>query len=294
VRARANLAASPSGGFVVVDGRQAQLVDLDRGRVLAVLEGPIGTVRPCFDRFPDGREVLFAAAPDYTSISVVEAESGASIAGYKGRASWDFCHVDFRLAAGGDRLITFGCVWGAPYEARIYDAAPWTRGALAATSHGPLPLVRQIEPIASNTLLPTDVGLDGALTSASLELRSDLGPDQDGDLPPNLERLEREEPAIAAKLAAPGEDPAVLIVRVLDPRSAATLHAGVWGVPRVNEQHIHHLDHHRIVVVGSQLLVADPIANRLTQHGEVSLASGDRTAVTRDGEVVVIARASEK
>jgi hypothetical protein len=289
-RDRATLAVSPSGRFVVVDGAEAQIVDLDSGKVIATLHARIGTARPTFDRFPDGREVLFVAAPGYMSVAVYAPGQVDPIAGYTERESWDFCHVGFRLAPHGDLLFTFGCVWAAPYETRIYDARPWTRDAVKVLGEM-LPIVRIIRPLASNTLLETDVGEGGTLTSTCLEMWPDLQADDDGDLTWDPDALAVHEPTIAAKLRAlPDGTEAALIVRALDPVTAETTCAGVWGVPRVREVDLHYLDRHRVLAVGSEIVVADPVADRLVRHGRVDVAPRDRSATTRDGEVVVIAR----
>jgi hypothetical protein len=123
---RPKLAASPSGRCAFVDGARGLLVDLDAGRTVTELDADYGTARPCFDVLPDGREVLFVAAPGYMSVRMLEATTGRALASFRQQTSYDFCHVDFRLALDGTRLVTFGCVWAGPYEARIYDATPWT------------------------------------------------------------------------------------------------------------------------------------------------------------------------
>jgi hypothetical protein len=292
------LAVSPCGRFVLVDGGRAVLVDLDREVVVTTLEGALGTVRPCFARLPGGRDVLIAAAPGYMDVRIIDAVSGHPLAVRDATSGLDFCHVDFRLAAGGTRLVTFGCVWAAPYEARIYDSASWT-AAVEAELASPvalmLELVAGFEPVASNTLLPFDVppataGGDRSITIASIELAADLAPDEDGDLPSNLVALGATEPALAAQLRAAAERSAhCLVARCVDPIDGSTVRAVAHPIARVCETDVHHLDGHRIALLGERVQILDVLAGKLHDVAPLGLAVAARTAVARNGSIAVIA-----
>ncbi|MBK7198328.1 MAG: hypothetical protein IPH80_38230 [Myxococcales bacterium] len=283
------LTASPSGRSAFVDGAHGRLVDLDGGRIVSELEAGYGTARPCFDVLPDGREALFVAAPGYMSVRMLDAAGGEVLGRFDEQTSTDFCHVDFRLALDGARLVTFGCVWAWPYEVRIYDATPWTRAGAAAGPAAPgfpLPLVRAVEPLASNTLLAAHVdAATGDLTSACLEQRAALTQDA-GDA---LAHLRAEEPALAAQLdAAIGDAPLVLIARRLDPRDGRTVSAAVHAVPAIDERRVHYAPGHRVVLAGPRLLVCDASADRLDDLGELRLAPEACTAVTADGATLIV------
>ncbi|MBL8626522.1 MAG: hypothetical protein JNK64_34720 [Myxococcales bacterium] len=286
------LAASPSGRCAFVDGACGQLIDLDAGSVTAELDAAYGTARPCFDVLPDGREALFVAAPGYMSVRMLDAARGDVLGAFDEQTSTDVCHVDFRLALDGARLVTFGCVWAWPYEVRIYDATPWT-GAGASPGPRPpppgfpLPLVRAIEPLASNMLLAAHVdAATGDLTSACLEQRAALTAEGASHA---LAHLRAAEPPLAAQLAAvTGDAPLVLIARRLDPRDGRTVSAAVHAVPAIDERRVHYAPGHRVVLAGPRLLVCDASADRLDDFGELRLAPDARTAVTADGATLII------
>jgi len=284
------LRSSQSGRFAFVDGAHGLLVDLEGERIVTELDASYGTARPCFERLPDGREVLFVAAPGYMSVRMIDAETGTRRGEYEEKTSWDFCHVRFRLTTDGARLVTFGCVWAWPYEVRIYEATPWTAAGRPLAQGFPLPLLRTIEPIASNTLLAAHV--DGnEITSAGIEQRADLVPDEDGELPAALDRLRGEDPEVAAQLdRVSGDDPCVLIARRIDPRDGRTVSSAVHAIPAVDEREVHYLDDHQVVVAGPRLLVCNALDDRRVDHGELRVPGPGTTAVTRDGSALLVVR----
>jgi hypothetical protein len=105
---------------------QAQLVRLSDGAVLRTWDLDLSASRATFT-FVDGREVLFVSAPSYMDVEMVWLDGGGAVR-FDATSGFDFCHVDY--AAVGDRLWTFGCVWAAPYEARVYDLSEWRSGRL--------------------------------------------------------------------------------------------------------------------------------------------------------------------
>jgi hypothetical protein len=294
------VAVSPSGRFAVIDGGRAILLDLEREVVVATIEGALGTIRPCFERLPGGREVLIAAAPGYMDVRIIDAVGGRLLAVRDAASGFDFCHVEFRLAAGGTRLVTFGCVWGAPYEARIYDSSRWM-AASDAEAASPvalkLDLVAGFEPVASNTLLPFDVPPaagdgDRTITIASIERSADLAPDEDGDLPGNLVALEAAEPALAARLRAAADRSAqCLVARRVDPVDGSTLRAVAQPIASVGEAGVHHVDGHRIVLLGERIQILDVVTGELDDLGPLGLEAAARTAVARDCSLAVIVSA---
>lgn len=286
-RCEEGVVASPSGRFAVLDGGPATLVDLDAGRVVTELPAMLETARPCFARDAGDRELLFVAAPSYMDVRAIDAASGLDRARHE-HAAESFCHVDFRLAAGATRLVAFGCMWGGPYEAVIYDVSAWLAAATPPTR---MPdRLATFAPVAGNAQLALDVAADGArCTSACLEDRADLAPDDDGEVPIELERLRTTAPDLARALAAQAGGPGqALIVRAVDPVSGATTAAAVHAVPAVPETHIHYADAHRVVLVGAHLLVCDAHGARV-DHGPVVRPDGAHSRVTRDATIVVIA-----
>ncbi|MCE9580794.1 MAG: hypothetical protein K8W52_47210 [Deltaproteobacteria bacterium] len=291
-RCERGVVASPSGRFAVLDGSHAALVDLDAGRVVTELPGMRVTARPCFARDAGDRELLFVAAPSYMDVRVIDAAAGVDRARHE-HAAESFCHVAFRLAAGGTRLVAFGCMWGGAYEAVIYDVGAWLA---AATPPIRLPgRLATFAPIAGNVQLALDVAADGVrCTSACLEAPADLAPDDDGDVPVDLERLRTTEPDLARALEAQAGGPGqALIVRAVDPVSGRTTAAAVHPVPAVPEAHIHYADDHRVVLVGARLLVCDAHGARV-DHGPVVRPDGAHSCVTRDATIVVIASGPER
>lgn len=250
--------ASATGRFAYVDGKRGYLVDFERERIVAQLTADFGTARPCFARLADGREVLFVAAQGYMSVQMIDPATGDALAGYDERASHDFCHVDFRLARGGSRLLTYGCVWACPYEVIVYDATPWTGmpGAVAIPADDfALPIVRR------------EVGLKAAhvdddmadLSSVALEHR---------------------------------DDSRVLVVRRIDLRDGRTISASAHVVPDVSEQRVHYARGHRVVVAGPRLQVVNAADDRVEDYGELRLGDRATTAVTRDGETLIVVDAA--
>jgi hypothetical protein len=285
-----DVVVSSSGRFAVLDGGNASLIELERGRVVAEIPAEYGTARPCFDRLADGRELLFIAAPSYMDVRVIDCATGEDLRRHESNNSHDFCHVDFRLAAGATRLVTFGCVWAWPYDARIYDVAAWLGATTVTPSQRlPSPLV-ELSPLVSNTLLALDIqaGVD-ACTSACLETCAALAPDGDGKRPPWLAARLDLEPEIARGLdRVMATSSQALIVRAVDPVSGTTIAAAVHGVPSTPEAHVHYADGHRVVLAGPRLLVCD-VHGAQVDHGALGLGAGALTRVTRDASIVVVA-----
>lgn len=275
----AELVLSRSGHFAVVDdddAHDARLLDLERGVEIARVEADPS--RACFDVLPGGDEVVFVAAPSYMDVRAIACASGAEVARHEhGPDGWDFCHVDFGLAAGGTRLVVFGCVWAWPYDARTYDASTWLHGGTRL----PAPLLA-IAPIACNTLLACDrADAAGLCTSACVEVSAQLGPDA-------LEPVRRDDPALAAQLdRAIAEGTHALIVRRIDPSRAAIVAAGAHPIAPVQELDVHYADGGRVVLFGERLIVAD--TDGVVDHGPLAPHAHARTCVTRDASLAIIA-----
>lgn len=274
-----DLVLSRSGRFAVVDdedAREARLLDLARGVELARVEADPS--RACFDVLPGGDEVVFVAGPSYMDVRAIACASGVELARHEhGPDGTDFCHVDFALAAGGTRMVVFGCVWAWPYDARVYDVSTWLDGGTRL----PAPLLT-VAPIACNTLLACDRADEAGLcTSACVEVSAQLGAD-------DLEPVREGEPALAAQLdRAIAGGPHALIVRRIDPARAAIVAAGAHPIAPVGELDVHYADGGRVVVIGERLIVAD--ADGAVDHGPLPPHAHARTCVTRDASLAIIA-----
>jgi len=289
-----HLELSPSGRFLCFEvpaalGEKFERVILMDARTGAVLASHARhlSARASFSRI-DGAEVLFLSAPSYMGVLLLDAATGGTLRSFEPTQSWDFCHTDYELSPDGERLLAFGCVWAAPYEVRLYDARPWTRGAAPAKDGFPLPLLyRQNEDLWYETVLPArfEQASDGTidvLSLVSLRELHKISPDDARDLeedlsPMNLEILEK-----AKQMRAE----AAILQRRVDPRAGEVVSYRLAPIRSTRETQVFTLPEHQVILV-----------NELVQYfdGEAihDLAPFDGpkawygTALTRDGGLLV-------
>jgi hypothetical protein len=296
------LLLSPSGHYLLVESApistgpitwpvaHAYLLDARTGAVNYDVPLRKTHVRASFGVLPTGTEVLFLSAESYMSVQMVECASGQLLHEYEVQHE-AFCHTDYTLSADGRRLMAFGCFWAGPYEARIYDATPWTQGAPPSAGF-PLPLVyRQEEVFESDTVLPIEPRetTDGAVTClalASLAYGWPRGSPEEAEGRDELEGADRE---IFDALREFPPTAGALVIRRVDPESGKLAGWSVHQIGHTDERHVHTLSHHRVLVINERVQLVDALANTVTDHGPTPAAGGAFvSAATTDGEAVLL------
>ncbi|MDI1480267.1 hypothetical protein [Polyangium sp. y55x31] len=290
-----HLVLSPSGRFLCfelmpapgVKGCRVVLMDATRGEVLAVHERHL-SARASFS-WLDGAEVLFLSATSYMDVRLLDAASGRTLQSYEATESWDFCHTNYELSADGERLLAFGCVWAAPYEVRLYDARPWTRGTEAKSEGFPLPrLYRQNEDLQYETVfrarfVPTRDGLFDVLSFVDLQALQELEPDDVRDLEEGLSETNLTILAAARGIRAE----TALLQRRVDPRTGKVVSFRLVPSWETDEPHVHILPDHRAIVIRNGIQWFDG-----EEMHDVASFEAPRgwfeSAVTQDGKTVVV------
>lgn len=286
------LAAAPSGRVAYIDGSRGYLVDLEGVQVVAEIAAHgLVSANPYFAQLKDGREVLFVSAPTEGSVQMLDAKNGGCIAKYEDKDSVGFCHVDFKLSLNGLRLVTFGGAWACPYEVRMYDATPWMKETRTAPFGFPLSVIRSIQPLAANGLLPTHVEQTGGyLINACLEDRALLR-DPDRWLSAKFSTLRNEEPELAQQLdAVSSDDPVLVIARRVNSSDGRTERSFVQAIPAIEPGRVHYATEERIVIAGARLIVCHMQENRLDDLGELRLDTEARTAITPNAAHLIVVR----
>ena len=297
------LLLSPSGHYLLVESApistgartwpaaHAHLLDARTGEVKYDVPLHKTYVRAGFGVLPTGAEVLFLSAESYMSVQMVACASGQVLHEYRARDSWDFCHTDYTLSADGRRLIAFGCIWASPYEARIYDATPWTEGAPPAAGF-PLPLVyRQEEMFESDSVLPIEPRetADGSITCIALVNPAQGCPPGSPEEAERLAELEGVDRQIFDALRELPPSGGALVIRRVDPESGNLAGWTVHQIGHTDERHVHTLSHHRVLVINDRVQIVDARANTVSDHGPAPAARGGfLSAATTDGEAVVL------
>lgn len=290
-----HLALSPSGKYVAFEvpplpeenAPRVMLLDAENGRTLASHPYRI-SARASFTCLDDA-EVLFVSAPSYMGVLFIDCASGRTLHSFEPTTSWDFCHTDYELSPDGSRLLAFGCVWAAPYEARLYDATPWTRNGLPLNDGFPLPIVvRQYEDLEVETVFvsrftKTADGLLDVNGSVSLrELRclnaAGLEELREGLSETNVRILD-------AAWALKGDT--AFLQRRVDPVSGEVKGFSLAPARSTNELHVHALSEHQALLVGETIEWFDG-----HEVHEVGTLVGPRgyfcSAVTSDGSTIVV------
>lgn len=290
-----SMTLSPSGRFLVIEvpglpeekSLRVVLMDASSGRVLATYPYLI-SARASFVRLGD-KERLFLSAADYMSIMFIDPESGKILHSFESQNSWDFCHTDYELSADGSRLLVFGCVWAAPYEARLYDATPWTRNGSPSKEEFPLPMVyRQYEDLEYEIVYVPHFtknaqGWIDVNGSVSLHELRKLNPEQLHELRDGLSGTN-----LAILDAALGlEGKSALLQRRVDPVSGQVREFSLVPVQAMQEMHVHALPNHQVLIVEAAIQWFD--GEKLHEVGTLeSPKSYYCSAVTSDGSVVVV------
>lgn len=286
---------SPSGKYLAVEVPALPGETSSRVMLLDAVNGHVLSSHPCTlsarasFAYLDGAEVLFLSAPCYMSVLFIDCASGRTLHTFESTTSWDFCHTDYELSADGTRLLAFGCIWAAPYEARLYDATPWTRNGLVANEGFPLPLrYRQNEDLEYETVFTprftktTDGLLD---VNGSVSLRELRCLDAAGleELREGLSELNTA--ILHAALALEGDT--ALLQRRVDPVSGQVVATSIKAAQSTSESHVHALPEHQVLIVGKTIEWFD--GHDL--HDVGTLVDSQQyfcSAVTSDGGTIVV------
>ena len=290
-----SLTLSPSGRFLAVEvaalpgesSLRVLLLDAVDGRVLGTYPYCL-SARASFVRLGDS-EKLFLSAPDYMSVMFIDPESGTILHSFESTKSWDFCHTDYELSADGSRLLVFGCIWAAPYEARLYDATPWTQNRPLSQGEFPLPTVyRQYEDLEYETVyIPRFTkNVEGLLDvngSVSLHGLRKLDTEALKELRDGLSGMN----AAILDAALGLEGNVALLQRRVDPASGNVVDFKLVPVRAMREMHTHPLPDHRVLIVDETIQWFD--GEKLHDVGTIEQCKSYYcSAVTSDGSVIVV------
>jgi hypothetical protein len=297
-----HLLLSASGRYVLVESapirRQAPLWAVSRAYLLDALTGEVKRafdlrktwVRGGFACLPSGEDVLFISAESYMSVQMVACASGRTLQTYTTQMSWDFCHTAYALTADATRLLAFGCIWAAPYEARIYDATPWTMpqaatqpisaisaapqpqtgSGAAAASPFPLPLLFcQEEVFEADIVLPLEAVAsdDGTIPSvalvdlAGLPIAGSAGADE------VLGVLTQTDRAIYNHLSQLPRSGTGVVIRRVSPITGAVVGWSVAATAKTEERHVHVLPNHHVLLVNERIEIVDGLTGEVHDEG---------------------------
>lgn len=290
-----SLVLSPSGRYLSLQVPTLPGETAPRVLLLDALDGRIVATHP-YTLSPrasfawlDGAEKLFLSAPNYMGVLFIDCASGRVLHSFAPTNSWDFCHTDYALSPDGSRLMVFGCIWAAPYEARLYDATPWTRNGTAMEKDFPLPLVyRQYEDLEYETVFTpfftkTTDGYIDVNGSVSLYELHTLDPAARQELQEGLSEMN-----LAILDAAFGlEGKSAFLQRRVDPVVGQVRAFSLVAAKSTNELHVHPLFEHQALLVGETLEYFD--GQTLHEVGRLDVRNNYFcSAVTADGKTIVV------
>lgn len=289
------LVLSPSGRYLSVElppaagekNGRVVLFDTARGELLGSFSRSL-SARASFSVL-DGAEVLFLSAPSYMDVLLIDAASGRTLRSFKATTGWEFCHTDYELSAAGDRLLTFGCIWAAPYEVRLYDATPWTRGGESRKDGFPLPLLyAQGDDLQYETTLQArfgapDESIFDVLSFVDVDDLRQLDAEETRDLEEGLSALNLEILATARSIP----DKHALLQRRVDSRTGRVESFRMVGMQKPHITHVHQLSGHQALLLGDRLQWFD--GERIHDLGPFAQPAGYyNSAVMRDGNTIVV------
>lgn len=290
-----HLVLSPSGKYLAFEvpplpeenAPRVMLLDAADGRTLAAHPYAI-SARVSFTLLDDA-EALFLSAPSYMGVLLIDCASGRTLHSFEPTTSWDFCHTDYELSADGTRLLAFGCIWAAPYEARLYDATPWTRNGSPVKEGFPLPLLyRQYEDLEYETVFAprftkTTDGLLDVNGSVSLRELQPLDAAAKTELREGLSDMNAA--ILDAALALEGKS--AFLHRRVDPGSGHVQTFSIVPAQSINELHVHSLPEHQALLVGKTVEWFD--GHSLHEVGTLAVSKDYFcSAVTSDGATIVV------
>lgn len=282
------LITSANGRYVYLRSRTGVLLDTtDSRRVWSQTYASGSTGHASFTRWPDGRDVLFVSAPSYLDVTAIDCASGAILYRMNAATNWSFCHTDYALNQAGTRLSTFGCVWGAPYAARLYDAAD-LNGENTKTPR--LLFDRSDEPCNAGDAFGPLHGPaeDGFMTFVShVQTKHLPAKGSEDDVDWRADKDARECALLDELLAA--TTPGVVVVTRVDPESGAIVDHFVHSSDHQEREDLLPLREHRVLVVGERVSIVDAKERRVHDIGAAPARAGSRRlAVNADETLLVI------
>ncbi len=290
-----HLVLSPSGRFLCVEwppapnikGCRVALIDTCRGEILAVLPRAL-SARASFGQL-NREELLFLSAPSYMDVTVLDAATGKKKFLFDSSTSWDFCHTDYEISSNGERLLTFGCVWAAPYEVRLYDTRPWTRGTRALEEGFSLPLIySQYEDLQYETILParfdaTNESMLDVYSIVSLGELQSLGAEDAKDLEEGLSAMNLSILEAARGIAAK----CGLLQRRVSTQTGEVQSFRISAAQELKELHVHQLPGHQALSLGEFIQWFD--GERMHELAPFAKPpSYFESRVSRNGDIVVV------
>lgn len=225
-----------------------------------------GASRAAFAELPTGEEVLFLSAVSYMGIQMIDCATGAVRKEYVPGSDIDFCHTDYILTDNALRLLTFGCVWAAPYEVRVYDFASWFGDAESEHQNFPLPLIfRQPEVFDGlDTVLPPSKHSVQGETYICLSLITGT---PSNDSTTEVEQLMSELSAVDRDIYQElllRQYKNALLARHVNLRDGNIEKWTLAEIDTTNETHIHLLDNFKAICINERVQIVD------LQTGETS------------------------
>ena len=268
------------------------LIDADTGEVKREFNLGKTAVRASFAVLPSSEEALFISADNYMSVQLVDCASGRPLNEYVARGPWDFCHTGYQLSADGTRLFAVGCYWSAPFEARVYDATPWT-GEGRSASDFPLPLLfrQEEEALEWDRLLfpwPSNPRDDVVVCAVLVDIENLPAPNTPRDTAIRNE-IDGADRAIYEALRRLPRHGSAVVIRRVDRRNGTLVAWSVHPVAKTEWDRGQVLEDGRVLTLGERIQVADGLKNEVIDYGPFA-APGRwfATAATTDGGTLVV------
>lgn len=265
------------------DESRVILLDTRSGEIKASISLELSITRGDFARTPTGRDIVLVSAESYMGIQMIDCETGAVLNSFDPGESEQFCHTNYQLMSGGDRLWVFGCWWGGPYEALLYDCSAWLSHGHRATEAFPFPILHEGRFMPGSLSLQPSPDADTILFAYYVEapwtddlLESSMGEEQRNHCLAMQELLRTHQ--------------AVLLANLVDWKTGQIQETTIVPVQATKTEHIHQLPSNRIVLAHQFVEVVDLVSGSVEQVPNSTMpVDSFSSCPSPDGTALVVA-----
>ena len=264
-------------------GARVILLDTRSGEIKASIPYWSASVRADFARAPTGHDVVFVSAESEMGIQMIDCETGAVLNSFDPGNSNQFCHTNYQLMSGGDRLWVFVCWWACPFEALLYDCSSWMSHGHRVTEAFPFPrLYEDLGGPGSSLSLQPSPEADTIIFASYCDARYSehlLSGPMDGE--------ERKRRLAIRELLRTHQG--VLVANLVDCKTGQKQETTIVPVQATRTEHIHQLPSNRIVLAHQFVEIVDVISGSVEQVPNSTMPVGSfRSCPSPDGTALVV------